>query len=179
MRYFLDTEFNDYQGELISLALCGEDGREIYVVMPAAPDRLLTPWVAQNVMPVLEGTEYAPAQPKRPLQRNSATMLVGLFLAEDPEPMVLADHPIDIAHLMELLVMGPGKVFPIPALQAVYFDVPGFSVKEDSQVPHNALHDARALALHILTQEQAIEEASYATVEAPLVEVSDDGVTGD
>jgi len=169
MRYFLDTEFNDYEGELISIALVGEDGREIYVQIPAAHDQLLTPWVAKNVTPYLLGTLEYPARPMMPMQRNSASIAIGAFLMQDPEPMVLADHPIDISHLCRLLELGPGKVFPLPALQCVFVAVPDFNVTRDSKVPHNALWDARALRDHVLSFERSFE-----TVEAPLVALEDD-----
>jgi hypothetical protein len=52
MRYFLDTEFNGFGGDLISLALVPEYGdREYYAVLPLPEE--LHPWVARNVVPYL------------------------------------------------------------------------------------------------------------------------------
>ena len=49
MRYFLDTEFNGFAGELISVALVPEHGdQEFYAVLPLpeAPNN----WVTRNVL---------------------------------------------------------------------------------------------------------------------------------
>ena len=52
MNYFLDTEFNELGGELISLALVREDtGGFLYVATPCKDPG---PWVAANVMTVLD-----------------------------------------------------------------------------------------------------------------------------
>src|SRR5574343_1488800 len=50
VRMWIDTEFNEYRGELISLALVSEDGREWYGVRFCdAPGW----WVREHVMPHL------------------------------------------------------------------------------------------------------------------------------
>lgn len=51
MKIYLDTEFNGLGGELISLALVSEDGREWYESLPLPP--LLDEWVGANVVPLL------------------------------------------------------------------------------------------------------------------------------
>lgn len=172
MRYFIDTEFNDQGGDLLSLALVREDGKELYVQVPFAGEEY-TDWVRENVLPVMSGTPEYPAHPAKFMHRKSATIAVGTFLASDPEPIVLADHPVDIAHLCQLLDLGGGKVFPIDALQMVFFNIEDFSTRSDSRVPHNALWDARALALHILGQEQALEVPTEECF-APLVDMAGD-----
>ena len=50
MRYFLDTEFNGFGGELISLALVPEHGHDEYYAVLPLPDEL-HPWVERNVVP--------------------------------------------------------------------------------------------------------------------------------
>ena len=52
MRYFLDTEFNGFGGELISIALVPEYGdQEFYAVLPLPA--YLHPWVERHVIPYL------------------------------------------------------------------------------------------------------------------------------
>ncbi len=38
---------------------------------------------------------------------------------------------------------------PIPAIAFRLYPMPGFSTADNSKVPHNALHDARALRDHV------------------------------
>ena len=58
LRYFLDTEFNGFGGELLSLALVPDEGdREFYVVLPL-PDTL-DPWVERHV------AALSPLRPRR------------------------------------------------------------------------------------------------------------------
>jgi hypothetical protein len=51
MHYFLDTEFNEFGGELISLALVNDGGdRELYVATDCAEPG---EWVKENVLPII------------------------------------------------------------------------------------------------------------------------------
>lgn len=43
MRIYVDCEFNGFGGELMSMALVAEDGREWYNVLPLPRD--IEPWV--------------------------------------------------------------------------------------------------------------------------------------
>ena len=52
MRYYLDTEFNGFNGALLSIALVPEDGDEFYITLACAEPVL--PWVEHNVMPFLD-----------------------------------------------------------------------------------------------------------------------------
>src|SRR3546814_5579366 len=69
MRYFLDTEYNGFGGELISLALVPEHGdQEYYAVLPL-PDEI-HPWVERNVVPYLGSVP--PGHHAEPVSRLSA-----------------------------------------------------------------------------------------------------------
>lgn len=169
MRYFLDTEFNGFKGELLSIALAAEDGREIYIQLPRSPNDLLDPWVAKNVMPFMAGTKDVMLKPSKPVQHKTATMLLGMFLASDPNPLIIADWPEDLAHFSSLLILEPGKMFPLPQVQMIYMDMPEFDSAVMSEVPHNALADARALRAFVMS----FDEPTSIEVEAPLVELED------
>ncbi len=147
MRYFMDTEFNGFGGELLSLALVPEDGEEFYVTLePADPPHS---WVQRNVIPYLDSVPFALASPRLP--RTDASNALAAYLALDPEPEVIADWPDDIAHFCQLLMTGPGTMVAVRPLRFQLVSLIGFSPANNSAVPHNALHDARALRDHLLT----------------------------
>ena len=142
MRYFLDTEFNGFGGALISVALVPEDGdQELYISLPL-PD-VIEPWVAQHVIPYLR---LVPAGVDHELDRVEAADMVAAYLAGDADPVIIADWPEDLAHFCALLVTGPGQMTGVDfGLRLELINAAGFSAAANSRVPHNALHDARAL----------------------------------
>lgn len=134
MRIWLDTEFNDYRGDLISMALVAEDGREWYEVLPCLYP---SPWVAEHVMPVLG---------KTPVETGAMALSLSEFLRGYDSVHVIADWPADVAHFCNVLVVGPGRRIDTPPLTfEVIRDLPDTS--DISAIPHNALEDARALRL--------------------------------
>ena len=146
MRYFLDTEFNGFGGTLLSLALVPEDGEEFYVTLDC--EATLLPWVEQNVEPFLDHVPVGLVSPR--LSRRDAAIALSHYLAIDPQPVILADWPEDISQFCNLLMTGPGEMVPVPATTFQLVPLGGFSTAANSAVPHNALHDARALKDHIL-----------------------------
>ena len=146
MRYFLDTEFDGFGGALLSLALAGEDGEDYYVVIPFA--REATPWVARHVIPYLKSV---PDTLYNELDREAAAHDVTAFLAADPDPEIVADWPEDIALFCRLLLIKETEIPDIRNIRFHFLRTPGFSTARNSKVPHNALHDARALRDHVLS----------------------------
>ena len=104
MRYFLDTEYNGWGGELLSLALVPEHGEELYLTL--AWDRPLEPWVERHVVPYLDMVPEPLVSPR--LSRADAARTVAHFLAGDAEPLIVADWPEDISQFCTLLITGPG-----------------------------------------------------------------------
>lgn len=144
MRYFLDTEFNGFGGALLSVALVPEDGEEFYVTLDCADP--IVPWVERNVVPYLDNVPVGLVAPR--LSRREAADAVAAYLAPDPEPEIVADWPEDLTQFCALLMIGPGLMVPVPPLTFRLVPLPGFSTAANSAVPHNALHDARALRDH-------------------------------
>jgi hypothetical protein len=139
MRIWIDCEFNEFRGELISLAMVSEDGDEWYGVLPCANPGS---WVAQHVMPIL-------GMP--PMDRSVFQAALQGWLRRFDFIHVIADWPEDIAHFCQVLITGPGVRLNTPPLT--------MEVRRDldlvpSEVPHNALADALAL------------RASHKTIEA-------------
>lgn len=145
MRYFLDTEYDGFGGPLISLALVPEDGsEEFYVVLDHQPT---DPWVIANVVPYLD---HVPEGHRAPhLVRADASHALAQWLAHDEAAEVVADWPEDLAHFANLLVTGPGRMHALGPLVLRFVPLAGFSTAANSAVPHNALHDARALRDHL------------------------------
>lgn len=149
MRYFLDTEFNGFGGALLSLALVPDDGEEFYVTLECAEP--LQPWVERHVVPYLDSVPFALRD--RRMGTAEAAQALAAYLAPDPEPELVADWPDDISYFCRLLTTGAGRMVAVPALVFRLVPLPGFSTAANSAVPHNALHDARALREHVTSLE--------------------------
>jgi len=146
VRYFLDTEFNGFGGALLSLALVPDDGTEFYITLGSSEEHL--PWVEQHVVPFLDHVPIGLVSPR--LSRPEAAVALSHYLSVDPAPEIVADWPEDIAQLCDLLMTGPGQMVPVPPITFQLVPLYGFSTAGSSAVPHNALHDARALREHVL-----------------------------
>ena len=147
MRYFLDTEYNGFGGALLSLALVPEDGgEEFYMVL--AFDGALDPWVERHVLPYLDTVPDTLRSPH--MNRHAAAQALAAWLSHDAEPLIVADWPEDLAQLAMLLIVGPGQMMTVPTLTLRFEPLLGFSTAANSAVPHNALHDARALRDHVM-----------------------------
>lgn len=146
LRYFLDTEFNGWGGALLSLALVPDDGEELYLTLDW--DVPLEPWVERYVLPYLDTVPESQVSPR--MSRVDAARTLAHYLAGDPEPLIVADWPEDIALINALLLTGPGTMVEVPPLKFEFLPLSGFSTAANSAVPHNALHDARALRDHVL-----------------------------
>ena len=131
MKIFIDCEYNDFRGDLISMALVSEDGQEWYEVLECTNP---SPWVAANVMPHLGKPSIAPAQFAKSLQ----SFLMGFQAVH-----IVADWPEDIAHFCRALIVGPGCRLNTPPLT---LEVVRLAEPLKSETPHNALSDARAIA---------------------------------
>lgn len=128
MRLWIDCEFNEFQGELISMALVAEDGREWYASLGCAKPGS---WVAKHVMPIILIDPVSKADFQTSLRD---------WLAQFDSIHVVADWPEDIAHFCEALITAPGCRLNTPPLtmEVVRIDAA-------SALPHNALCDARGI----------------------------------
>ena len=147
MRYFLDCEYDGWAGPLISLALVPEDnGEEFYALVTLA-----TPpndWVQRNVMPYLDHVPVG--LQTQAMSATSVAEHLEVWLRGLSEVEIVADWPEDIALFCRLLTFAPGEVVRVPPMTFRWLSLPGFSTARNSAVPHNALHDARALRDHVM-----------------------------
>jgi hypothetical protein len=143
-KFFLDTEFNGFGGKLISMALVPEDPaiREFYVELEMQDQ--LEPWVKENVVPHLI---------LLPQSRIKFQQGLAQYLWEIGECVIVADWPDDIRHFCESLIIGPGM--SLNMLHNIKFEL-DFGIEYESLVPHNALHDARAIRDAYLKREKTI-----------------------
>lgn len=155
MRIWIDTEFNGFEGELISIALVDEAGRFFYRYMPC---RAPSEWVARNVLPVLGKYRLVPAATEPALMHPSnfwslhrVQFALQQWLNGYDQVHIVADWPEDIAHFCRALITGPGRRLETPPLtMEVRRDLDAVSL-----VPHNALEDARAMREVHLAHEKA------------------------
>lgn len=141
MRYFLDTEFNGFDGALIAIALVPEAGDRppFYAVLPCpAP----TAWVEAHVMPRLGAA---------PQTREAVVTALSAYLLADAHPVLMADWPEDIAHAASLLAWRGRRI--VAHVQFTLCSLPGFDTARSSSLPHNALADAMALRDEVLGRE--------------------------
>ncbi len=131
MKLFMDTEFNGYKGDLISLALVDENGEYYYHCIPCMN---IQPWVKEHVIPVL-GIPYCTL---KQLQNR-----LEAYLSKYESVHIISDWPDDIKYFADILITGPGTSINTPPLT--------MEIRRDldceSAIPHNALEDARAIRL--------------------------------
>ena len=149
MRYFLDTEYNGVGGALLSLALVPEDGDELYLTLDITDP--IVEWVDRHVVPYLDHVPDRLSCPR--LSRKDAAHALERYLHGDEEPLIVADWPEDIAQFCNLMITGPGDMIELRHLTFRLTPLSNFSTAANSKVPHNALHDARALRDHLLSLE--------------------------
>jgi hypothetical protein len=149
VRYFLDTEYNGIGGALLSLALIPDDGDELYLTLKCSEP--LVDWVARHVAPYLDSVPDQLACPR--LEREEAAQALEHYLRHDDDPVIIADWPEDVSQFCNLMITGPGDMIDIRRLTFRLLPLSNFSTAENSRVPHNALHDARALRDHYRSME--------------------------
>lgn len=130
---YLDTEFNGFQGKLMSMALVPSNTEDFEFYKELQLNDQLDPWVRENVVPhmFLDPCTY------KDFQNHLAK-----YLREVGECKIVADWPDDIRYFCEALIVGPGQSLPL--LSKITFQL-DFSIRYNSEVPHNALYDARAI----------------------------------
>jgi hypothetical protein len=129
--------------------LVPDDGsEEYYAILEHA--RPCSDWVERHVVPylgtvpqALEAQPQAAADVARELSR---------WFSPFGEVEVVADWPDDIAYLCRALMTGNGQMVTVPPMTFRLMNLAGFSTARNSAVPHNALHDARALRDHVLNR---------------------------
>ena len=130
MKLFLDTEFNGFGGQLMSMALVPEDDWIGSWYCELEMKDQLHPWVKENVVPHMILV---------PSNRSQFQASLSAYLFQFQEITIVADWPDDIRYFCESLITGPGERIMIPTVIKFELDL---NIKYKSKVPHNALYDA-------------------------------------
>jgi hypothetical protein len=133
MKLYLDTEFNAFGGKLISMALVPEGSMYPEFYCELDMNDQLHPWVRDNVVPHLIMV---------PCTHNEFQQKLAVYLRTIGECTIIADWPDDIRYFCESLITGPGDMINLG--YNLKFEL-NFDIKYTSEVPHNALWDARAI----------------------------------
>jgi hypothetical protein len=132
-KLFLDCEYNGFGGKLMSMALVPEDETKPEFYREIEFTGQLEPWVRDNVVPHF--TEV-------PVSHLRFQSDLAQYLFTVGECTIVADWPDDIRYFCESLITGPGQRINTP--RNIRFEL-DFSIEYESEVPHNALHDARGI----------------------------------
>ena len=142
---FIDTEFNSYRGDLLSIALVPYDEfdpRRLYLQCDPPPN--IDPWVAENVMPHITQPPPLPFEVET-LSFSDIQERLAEYLEGFRGPLcIIADWPSDIEWFLKLVDVGPGKV-PDSAYRPITFHCwCGMFGGAKSGLPHHAWFDAVA-----------------------------------
>lgn len=143
MKLWIDCEFNEFGGDLISMALVAEDGQEFYEVLNLENDEKYGSWVFANVVPWLN---------KDPIAKTWFHTKLWSFINQWDEVHIIADWPDDIKYFCMSLITGPGVAINTPLNLTMQIDRE--LTTESSAILHNALEDARAIRRSWLKREQ-------------------------
>lgn len=134
MKYYIDTEFDGWQGRLMSLAMVREDGQVKYWIVkgPVPKD----PWVLENVVPIMHRGPY------EVVTKEDLSKEIWNFIKKDTDPIIVVDWLTDIQHFCDVMVFGPGKCRSIKHCKFEFNRAYG---TYESRVPHNAYYDALAI----------------------------------
>lgn len=169
MRYFFDCEFIErgpkHPIELISIGMVAEDGREFYNVNRDFNPKHASPWVRDNVLPLLPDRNPDPVQWGGSPRLNAESWIwqpydrIGKNLREfigDCAPEFWTYYgAYDYVLLSQLM----GGMSGWPAAWPYYardlrqrLDAKGHSeIRQDDDAPHDALEDARWIRETFLT----------------------------
>lgn len=149
MLIFFDTEFTDFQhADLISVALVGEDGRELYIAITDFKRHLASDFVEEIVIPRIELPDAVPVQ----ATKSQAARLIADFVGDAPGVCLVSDAEVDRTLLHGLLRKARVR-HPKSALAQNLLEIDqAFQLMKDIEQilgehpgRHNALIDARAL----------------------------------
>lgn len=146
MRFYLDTEFDGHNGELLSLALVPEQlGSDSLHVRTT--ERATDPWVIANVEPLM-GRDDADVSAEVPLNEVGIVIASFFSLVRATAIVIVADSAVDIGRFCRALSTGMDggwQSVDYPLLRFEVHDVAAYPTTLPGAVQHNAWWDAMAL----------------------------------
>lgn len=143
MHIFIDTEFNEFGGQLISMALVKYNGESLYFELPEP--EVWGKWVEKHVKPKLLGGTAV-------LTLSEAQTAIQKFLSDVEWPSIMSDHPADIVHFCKIIDLNYGNY--IGTKRGYQFTILP-ELKSYPDMPHNALSDALALRQAYIEQQRS------------------------
>jgi len=149
MEYYIDTEFDGFQGKLISLALAPHNPNleHLYIVLRRQAEDA---WVKEHVIPYLDrvplglNLRFFNAHP------THVGEIIAQFLNQDRGiPHIIADWPDDLKHFNDTLITGPGTMVKLRAFTTELARVDAYPTTLTGAIKHNAMWDAVALRAKI------------------------------
>lgn len=137
--FFLDTEFNSFGGELISIALVPWQAEESPFYVELQIVKPYHQWVYENVVTQLRWPDH------EQLQIAEARMRLKRYLSGVDYATFVADWPEDFSHLCNLLCAPEGHCVPFSHYSFELVDTPNLDEYFEGRARHNALTDALAL----------------------------------
>lgn len=154
MRMWIDTEFNGFGGELLSIALLAEDGSYLYKVI-YYPEIKICEWVQLHVIPYILQNPLTEIKDETLVETKSMIQnQLKSFLMKYDSVEIIADWPDDIKYFCDLLIIGPGYAIDTPKELKFTIDRELDSI---SKLPHHAYYDALGNMEATLTKEWYID----------------------
>ena len=150
--YYIDCEFDGHSGPLLSMALVREDGDSIHI---EANVEAMDIWVQRNVLPLMSAHQ-APKSAK--VYHNEVGGVALAFLGDDPEPIIVADSPVDIARFCRAISTGADGLWSsvdLPCMRFEVHNVDCYPTELEGAVQHNAWWDAMALRAKLTTPNES------------------------
>lgn len=149
MLHYMDCEFNEFGGQLISMGIVREDNESLYLVYPMheKPGE----WVSKNVLPILwDIPSPLPGMAHKLNTHEEGAHILANFFRNDNAPHIITDWPDDIKYFCQAVITGPGEMVAIRRISfemirgiPVYMD--GYAPPIAGAVRHNAWWDAKCM----------------------------------
>lgn len=141
--FYIDCEFDGHDGPLLSIAMVRGDGKGLHVKVGGMA--VESPWVAQNVVPILDSHHADYSWSVRP--NEVGTPLRG-FIGDCQNPTIIADSPVDIGRFCRAISTGEDGQWHSTGYHGMTFQVHNvdcYPTTLSGAVQHNAWWDAMAL----------------------------------
>lgn len=131
MILWIDTEFTNFKGQLMSMAIIDENDNYFYEVVEYDNP---SDWVKQHVEPILL---------KEPISLEQFQHRLWNYLKKYDTIHMVADWPDDIKYFCEALHTNPGEMMGTPS--TITMEICRRLPEHQSALPHNALEDVIAI----------------------------------
>lgn len=141
-KYYIDCEFDGHNGPLLSMAIVRSARDSLMIV---TGDTASDPWVRENVLTVMHKDRAAETVFTH---ENEVGHHLGTFLNDDPNPVIIADSPVDIARFCKAISTRIDGGWACTDYQRMTFEVHNVDCYPTTlvgAVQHNAWWDAMAL----------------------------------